>query len=142
MVSQKDLHSTETEVGTALMAGGLVAAGNEAVKMVEKKDKFSIPTAAIGAGAAYVGYKMVHDATDDKSQPFKPETRGRQRSYSRSPSRSRSRTPPHHGRHLLEEALGLYGLTKEVMGDKRHHILHILEEVVGAIGVFKDLKKR
>jgi len=48
----------------------------------------------------------------------------------------------HHGRHMLEEGLGLYGLIKEAIGDKRHHLLHLLEEGLGGFAMVKDLTSR
>jgi hypothetical protein len=50
--------------------------------------------------------------------------------------------PPHHLRHLVEEAIGFWALAREVLGDRKHHKRHILEGIVGANGLIKELDRR
>ena len=42
---------------------------------------------------------------------------------------------------MLEEGLGLYGMIKETIGDKRHHMLHFLEEGLGVLRWLKILPR-
>lgn len=49
---------------------------------------------------------------------------------------------PHHMRHLLEEAIGLWALAREILGDRRHHKRHLIEGMIGANGLIRELDHR
>ena len=208
--SQTEIHSAKTNIGAALMAGGVVGAADQARKMASKDDDGgNLALAALDAGAALVGYEMLknadhHNTRDDHhnhSNDFRCHARhnnhsqrhhsnqcefpthehmvddvsevivnnggtvvvprGRRTECIYHSRRHRSVSVcswesttekitnirkrhglKHHGRHMLEEGLGLYGLIKEALGDKRHHVLHLLEEGLGVFAIGKDLTSR
>ena len=45
---------------------------------------------------------------------------------------------PHHGRHLLEEALGAYALGRQMMGHKDHPLIKLVAEALGAAGLYQE----
>jgi len=43
---------------------------------------------------------------------------------------------------LLEEAVGAYGFSKELLGDRKHHVAHLVAEALGAAALIKDIRDR
>ncbi|KAI9857200.1 MAG: hypothetical protein M1813_008562 [Trichoglossum hirsutum] len=150
--SQESLHSLEANVGTLAMAGGAVAAINEAQKAIEGDSVKHGIHAGLGAAAIAAGYGMVKDATRDDMQDDKPNpppdgcsvscrhNRAHRSSSTCSDKSYESRNGRHHLLHLAEEAAGAWAVAKRAMGDKDHKKTHFVEEVLGAVGLYEDAK--
>src|SRR5436305_14661908 len=99
-------------------------------KALNDHDKDATPhylKALVGAAVAVGAYEMARNKTKDGTDPS---------------SGGESGDPPHHGRHLLEEAVGAYVLGKDLLGDRKHHVAHLVAEVLGATGLIKDIRDR
>jgi hypothetical protein len=137
IMSDKDLHTFSSHAEVAAAALGSVYAASELGKAIQDHEGGGNEhwvKAAIGATVAVGAYEML-----SRKQNTTP---GHDHHSHYNHHSEHEASPPHHTRHLLEEAAGAYSLGKELMGDNRHHIAHLVAEAVGATGLIKDIQNR
>jgi hypothetical protein len=123
-------HTLPSNIDVAAAALGSVYAANELGKALNDHDnKDATPhylKALVGAAVAVGAYEMARNKTNGNGPPLGGE----------------SGEPPHHGRRLLEEAVGAFALGKDLLGDRQHHVAHLVAEALGATGLIKDIRDR
>lgn len=124
-------HTLPSNIDVAAAALGSVYAANELGKALNDHDnKDATPhylKALVGAAVAVGAYEMARNKTKDGNDP---------------PLGGESGEPPHHGRHLLEEAVAAYALGKDLLGGRKHDVAHLVAEALGATGLIKDIRDR
>ena len=122
-------HTPPSNIDLIAAAIGSVYAADELGKALNDHDKKGATPhylkALVGAAVAVGAYEMAK--TKEGNDP---------------PLEGESGEPPHHVRHLLEEAVGAYVLGKDLLGDRKHHVAHLVAEALGATGLNKDLRDR
>lgn len=127
----QSLHTFASHAEVAAAALGSVYAVNEFGKALADDTDGSdgrFIKAAVGAAVAVGAYHQLSKKAD------KIKKNGS--------NQNSDRYPPHHSRHLLEEAAGAYALGKELLGDDKHHIAHLIAEAMGATGLIRDIQHR
>jgi hypothetical protein len=137
-MTDQELHSLSSQTEVAAAALGSVYAANEMKKVIDNNDD---PTdhfvkAAVAAAVAVGAYEMLRR----KKERF--DSHSGSNGSTNSGSHQKPHEPQHHKGYLLEEAVGAYGLGKELLGDKKHHFAHLVAEALGATGLVKDARDR
>ena len=148
----KELNTLSSRAELAAAALGSVYAANEFGKAIADNDEGAgdhYVKAAVGAAVAVGAFHQLQKKvsresieTDGGHHPHVDHHGGHHERHSHHDEPARLGEPPHHTRHLLEEAAGLYSVGKELLGDKRHHVAHLIAEAMGAVGAIKDIQAR
>lgn len=150
-MANQEIHTTSSHLEEAAAALGSVYAANQFSQALQDEGDSTehYVKAAVGTLVALGAYhklsnKASHDSLPGHSSESHTDHHPRHHpdhSHHRRPSDSSDEyTPPHHTRHLVEEAAGAYSLGKEMLtGDKKNHIVHLVAEALGATGLIKDI---
>jgi hypothetical protein len=127
----------EDATGHYVKAGLAAAVAIGAYEMLKKDEEARRESE--GDYPHHEGRHHVHLGDREREDEEEWEREERRRSRSRSVE-DRDDEDPHHGRHLLQEAVGAYALGRQAMGHKQHPIVKLVAEALGATGLYEEAK--
>lgn len=127
----------EDATGHYVKAGLAAAVAIGAYEMLKKDEEAR--RASQGDCPHHEGRYHVHLGDREREEGEEWEREERRRSRSRSVEDTEDEDP-HHGRHLLQEAVGAYALGRQVMGHRQHPIVKWVAEALGASGLYEEAK--